>query len=144
MLGHLQRAAKGTSTEVLARTLPGGQEVSYDLLDHIAWHGTRTFTHSGRRDKAVQVGGVNVFPEYVREMLLQQEGVKNCYVRLMRPTEGARLKAFIVPEVGYEVQALRKALTAYGRAQLSEAQRPGAYSFGEDIPRGPLGKPSDW
>ncbi len=144
LLRHLERAQEGQSTETLTRILPSGRRVEYDLLDHIDWHGERIFAHSRRRDKAVQVGGVNVFPDYVQGLLLQQEGVKNCYVRLMRPEEGARLKAFIVPQAGQDVQALRKALVAFCRKNLSEAQRPGLYSFGEDIPRGPLGKPSDW
>ncbi len=144
LLGHIHRAQQGTSTEQLCRTLPCGQEVLYDLLDHIEWHSERTFVHSRRRDKAVQVGGINVFPDHVQQRLLEQEGVKNCYVRLMRPEEGARLKAFIVPEPGYDVQVLRKNLSAWCRKELSEAQRPGTFSFGEDIPRGALGKPSDW
>ncbi len=144
LLGHLQRAEQGQSVECLSRVLPSGQGVTYELLDHITWHGERTFTHSRRRDKAVQVGGVNVFPEHVQSLLLEQEGVKNCYVRLMRLEEGARLKAFIVPQAGIDIQELRKQLTTFSRKNLQEAQRPGAYSFGEDIPRGPLGKPSDW
>ncbi len=144
LLGHLQRAEQGASTEKLHRVLPSGREVEYDLLDHITWHSERTFTHSRRRDKAVQVGGVNVFPEYVQKLFLAYDGVKDCYVRLMRPEEGARLKAFIVPEQGQDAQELRKRLNAFSRKNLSEAQRPGMYTFGEDIPRGPLGKPADW
>ncbi len=144
LLGHLARAEHGQSTEKLCRTLPCGQEVEYDLLDHIDWHSERTFVHSRRRDKAVQVGGVNVFPDHVQKLLQEQEGVKECYVRLMRFEEGARLKAFVVPEAGYDIQVLRKTLSAWSRKHLGEAQRLGSYTFGEDIPRGALGKPSDW
>ncbi len=144
LLGHLVRAEHGQSTEKLHRILPCGQEVEYDLLDHIDWHSERTFVHSRRRDKAVQVGGVNVFPDHVQKLLQEQEGVKDCYVRLMRFEEGARLKAFIVPEAGQDEQQLRKALNMWSRKHLSEAQRPGSYTFGHDIPRGALGKPSDW
>ena len=32
----------------------------------------------------------------------------------------------------------------HARRELSDVQRPGAYAFGPDIPRGPLGKPMDW
>ncbi len=144
LLGHWQRGEDGISTESLVRTLPCGQQGEYALLDHITWHSERTFTHSRRLDKAVQVGGVNVYPDHVQKLFLEQVGVKDCYVRIMRPEEGARLKAFIVPEQGQDIQALRKVLTSFSRKNLSEAQRPGAYTFGEDIPRGPLGKPSDW
>ncbi len=44
LLGHIQRAEQGTSTEKLHRVLPSGREVEYDLSDHIIWHSERTFT----------------------------------------------------------------------------------------------------
>ena len=74
----------------------------------------------------------------------RHKGVKQCLVRLMRQDEGYRLKAFVVPHPGYDVSALHKELILHARRELSDVQRPGAYTFGPDIPRGPLGKPMDW
>ena len=98
----------------------------------------------GRLDKAVQVAGVNVYPNHAASVLEGHEGVSRCLVRLMRPDEGYRLKAFIVPKPGWNEQDLRASLANFARQHLNDAQRPAQYSFGEDIPRGPLGKPTDW
>ena len=116
----------------------------YPLMDNVTWTGQRHLRPGARIDKAVQVGGINVFPQYVASVIERHEGVKQCLVRLMRQDEGYRLKAFVVPQHGYDVSALHKELILHARRELSDVQRPGAYSFGPDIPRGPLGKPMDW
>jgi long-chain acyl-CoA synthetase len=53
---------------------------------------------AGRAEGAVQVGGVNVFPDVVGRVLTAHSGVAQAAVRLMRPEEGTRLKAFVVPQ----------------------------------------------
>ena len=113
-------------------------------MDNVTWTGQRLLRPGARIDKAVQVGGINVFPQYVASVIERHEGVKQCLVRLMRQEEGYRLKAFVVPEPNCDVPALHKALIQHARQELSDVQRPGAYTFGPDIPRGPLGKPMDW
>jgi len=92
----------------------------------------------------VQVAGVNVYPEHVTSVLEGHEGVRLCLVRLMRPDEGYRLKAFIVPKPGWNKQALRASLARFARKRLNAVERPARYAFGEDIPRSPMGKPTDW
>ena len=54
-----------------------------------------------RRDACVQVAGINVYPKHVEKILSQHPAVKTCRVRLMRPEEGTRLKAFVVLQDGY-------------------------------------------
>jgi 4-coumarate--CoA ligase len=61
----------------------------------------------------------------------------------MRPDEGARLKAFIVPVAGAPANLLA-ALDAHARSQLSSAERPAAYKLGAALPRQRNGKPADW
>lgn len=144
LLPHVQRADHGNSESALERLLPCGMQASYPLLDAVRWTGARTFFPGQRHDKAVQVASINVYPDFVRKILEEHEGVSQCSIRLMRPDEGYKLKAFIVPQHGWDAQSLRPALAAFTRSRLSVAQRPGSYTFGPDIPRGPLGKPKDW
>ena len=63
----------------------------------------------------------------------------------MRPSEGLRLKAFIVPrDPGGDADILRHGLDALAAEALSVAERPRAYSFGPALPIDPMGKPADW
>jgi 4-coumarate--CoA ligase (photoactive yellow protein activation family) len=134
----------------LARSLPGGGAVLHPLQDRLDWEDARRFRPAGRVDAAVQVGGVNVFPPYVAEVLSMHPRVAAAAVRLMRPDEGRRLKAFVVPaddadaagEAGLE--ALRAELADWCARRLSTAERPAAISFGARLPRQASGKPADW
>ncbi len=83
----------GADTETLLRVLPDGTCDAARVPDRLVWCGQRAFRVEGRRDEAVQVGGVNVFPSVVRDHLLKHPGVRDASVRLMSPGEGVRLKA---------------------------------------------------
>jgi len=131
----------------LVRTLPDGATAPYELQDRLEWEDGRRFQPLGRIDGAVQVGGVNVFPSYVAEVLCMHPRVAEASVRLMRPDEGRRLKAFVVPAEGADPErcdALREELLAWCAERLSTAERPAALSFGERLPRQASGKPADW
>jgi 4-coumarate--CoA ligase (photoactive yellow protein activation family) len=134
-------------TAELARSLPGGGIARYPLQDKLEWEDARRFRPAGRIDAAVQVGGVNVFPPYVAEVLRMHPLVADAVVRPMRPDEGRRLKAFVVPVEGLGeagLDALRTALPAWCAQRLSSAERPAALSFGTRLPRQASGKPADW
>ena len=143
LLPHVERGIK-EHEGTLERRLPDGTLMRYPVLDSIVWTGERSLRPGARLDKAVQVAGVNVYPRHVETVLEGHEGVRRCLVRLMRPEEGYRLKAFIVPRPGWDEQDLRETLTRFARKNLEDVQRPARYSFGDDIPRGPIGKPTDW
>jgi len=129
----------------LVRTLPDGSRAAFPLPDHVAWATPRTFILAGRRDRAVQVGGVNVYPERVRDELLRHPGVAECVVRLMRPEEGARLKAFVVPRNPTADPAdLRRDILAWLESRLSPAENPKSLAFGDRLPATALGKAADW
>jgi 4-coumarate--CoA ligase (photoactive yellow protein activation family) len=132
----------------LVRTLPGGGAARYPLQDTLEWQDERRFRPAGRIDGAVQVGGTNVFPAYVAEVLGMHPGVKEAVVRPMRPDEGRRLKAFVVPSddaaTGAGLEALRSELLAWCAARLAVPERPAAISFGARLPRQASGKPADW
>jgi 4-coumarate--CoA ligase len=110
------------------------------------------FALGGRRDHAVQVGGVNVFPERVAEIIRSHPDVSDCEVRLMRPDEGGRLKAFVVleelenraREANGDVRQERQELELWLRQTLSAPERPVSPTFGESVPRNEQGKISDW
>lgn len=82
-------------------------------------------------------------PDYWRQ--LQHPAVADAAVRLMRPDEGNRLKAFVVPATPpADETALATALASWLRQHLSSAERPVAFSFGAELPRQANGKPADW
>lgn len=114
------------------------------LADRIAPAEDGRFRLAGRRDGAVQVGGINVHPEVVAARLRACPGVREAAVRLMRPEEGTRLKAFVVPEAGADPALLRDALSRFIAAALPAPERPVAVAFGTRLPAGALGKPADW
>lgn len=114
------------------------------LLDAVQRIGGDGFIPTGRLDGAVQVGGINVYPERVAAALRARPGVAEAAVRLMRPEEGSRLKAFIVIDGSMTQDALSAALTGWLAETMESASRPVAFSFGDALPRNPLGKLADW
>ena len=114
------------------------------LPDRVRLRDGRRFQLAGRQDGAVQVGGTNVYPDRVAARLREQPGVRDAAVRLMRPEEGSRLKAFVLPEAGVDPTALRIDLYAWIDAALPVAERPMALTFGPQLPTGMMGKSADW
>lgn len=136
----------GDDPSVLRRSLPDGSQAAYPLQDRLSWSAAGRFRPVGRIDHAVQVGGINVFPAYVADVLRMHPMVGEVTVRPMRPDEGQRLKAFVVPRAdgGKDAAALRAELTAWIGERLSTPERPAAWSFGAALPRQANGKLADW
>jgi long-chain acyl-CoA synthetase len=129
----------------LVRRLPQGGEQAFQLQDRLEPESDRFFRVAGRRDEAVQVGGINVFTARVREVLCRHPAVADAAVRLMTPEEGTRLKAFVVPKDGIETDdELMKRLRAWIDQELSAAERPKAIRFGERLLVRAAGKLADW
>lgn len=123
--------------------LPHLRGQSVLMQDHVEWHTAETFVPLRRLDGAVQVGGVNVFPSRVRQVLLDNEQVKDCAIRGFEKAGSARLKAFIVL-ADNAAQSSESNLRSYAAEHLSSPERPQHYSFGTRLPRNGLGKLSDW
>ena len=131
--------------EGLVRHCPDGTRQPAALQDRLAWRDDGRFQPDGRIDQAVQVGGVNVFPGYVADVLRLHPAVLDASVRRMRPDEGQRLKAFVVVCDGATADAgLQVALHAWLSERLTAPECPAAYSFGPRLPRGTSGKLADW
>lgn len=118
------------------------ERLVYAFQDNVRWDGPRRFVPVGRKDKAQQVGGINVYPEKVRVILLDHPDVRDCAVRLMRPEEGSRLKAFIVWEAGAETDA--RTLRDWLRDKVKPAEVPGGWAVGDAVPTNAMGKVQDW
>jgi 4-coumarate--CoA ligase (photoactive yellow protein activation family) len=112
-----------------------------DLPDRIDRTGDRTLRPIGRRDGAVQVGGHNVWPDRVARILRGTDGVADVAVRL---NANGRLKAFIVPVDGRDPADLTAALDRVVADRLTAAERPKSLRFGSSLPRGEMGKLTDW
>lgn len=109
------------------------------LQDHLAWEGAERFAVSGRLDGAVQVAGVNVYPDRVADMLCACPGVREAVVRL----EKDRLKAFVVPD-GSKSNGDLEADLRESMAACPTVEQPARYDFGTALPRNEMGKLSDW
>ncbi len=138
LLTRWRFAATATDDGPLLTDRHGTEVVVPDRLARV--DDTR-FTVIGRRDGAVQVGGVNVWPEQVEIVLRRCPGVADVSVRL---GDQHRLKAFVVPANPEDQDALLDRLTQYVRRFLLPEQRPTSYALGPDLPRTALGKPCDW
>lgn len=131
----------------LARTRDG--DVSdHDAPDLLDWSSARAFTPSRRKDGAVQVGGVNVFPERVRAVILDHPDVQDCAVRTTGHGGDARLTAFLVaPQtgaLGFDSRALIERVDAHCRARLTAVERPKSFQVGAALPRTAMGKLAGW
>lgn len=117
------------------------------LPDEIQWQDERHFTPSKRKDFAVQVGGLNVFPTEVAELLRSHPNVADCAVRLMRPSEGYRLKAFVVPSLeclSVDACSFIKELKKWCAERLEPAATPKHIRIGTTLPLTAAGKLADW
>lgn len=117
----------------------------YPLGDQVEWHGPRHLSPQGRLDLAVQVGGVNVYPQRIARELETLPFVGRARVRPMPLKDGGRLKAFIVPAPDApDPDEIVARLRDWCAAQLSGPETPRAFTLGSRLPTNPMGKPADW
>jgi 4-coumarate--CoA ligase len=115
----------------------------FEIPDRLDWCDEKHFFVQGRKDNGVQVLGTNVFPERVADLIRSHAAVKECAVRLMRPDEGHRLKAFVVMH-GESSAAERDEVKRWLRGELQPNERPASIAFGLAVPRNEMGKLADW
>jgi len=139
---NITRCGKAT----LWRTHPDGcAPVQFSLPDKLQWEGERLYRPTGRRDRAVQIAGMNVYPEHVRRVLLEHPLVKDAVVRPMLAHEGDRLKAYIVASDGaVSCETLIRQLREHLSGILSAPETPRSFTIGPALPKTALGKDADW
>lgn len=128
----------------LVRQMPQGGEQGAWVQDRLEMTGETSFRVGPRLDHGVQVGGINVFPARVRHVLKTHPAIDDVAVRLMRPEEGTRLKAFVVPKPGTDQQQILEALRTLAERELTPTERPKAWTLGDRLPMTPAGKLADW
>ncbi|NOX95561.1 MAG: hypothetical protein GXP04_10860 [Alphaproteobacteria bacterium] len=113
------------------RIKPCGQEFYIDAMDLIEWVSDRSFKLGARRDGAVQIGAVNVFPEQVTEVLSEHPRIKECIVRAGRRGDGVnRLIAHIVLKPEFQPNDVTaREIDAWCRMKLRQQERPRIYNF---------------
>jgi 4-coumarate--CoA ligase (photoactive yellow protein activation family) len=111
-----------------------------ELPDIVRTKGERIFTVIERRDHAVKVAGINVYPLKIEKMLKKHIFVKDAVVRL----GGDRLKAFIVLREGADEKAAKKSIHDFIHSVFTVHEIPKNITFGTQIPLTPFGKKADW
>jgi long-chain acyl-CoA synthetase len=130
---------------LLVRTAADGHRETFACQDRLERTGNDLFRVGARQDDAVQVGGSNVYPSRVASVLRHHPQVRDAAVRRMRPEEGSRLKAFVVPTPDvHDAVAFEADLRSWIDTQLSAPERPKALRFGATLPVNSSGKACDW
>jgi long-chain acyl-CoA synthetase len=134
------------SRNIWGRRHPLTQEPhQFQVQDELEWTGDNSFLPLRRADKAIVVAGVNVYPQKVRDVILKHPNVKDCAVRLMSPSEGNRLKAFVVPvDATLPLSGFLRDLQRHMSTHLTSPETPRAIKTGTDFPVNKLGKLHDW
>ncbi|HPE32290.1 MAG TPA: hypothetical protein PLV61_13955, partial [Parvularculaceae bacterium] len=91
----------------------------------------RSFKLAGRRDGAVQIGAVNVFPSRIAATIRGHRAVEDCKIRVARHAGGvARLVARIKlnPEIAPSELTARD-IDSWCRTHLRPQERPRIYNF---------------
>ncbi|QIK38356.1 AMP-binding protein [Caldichromatium japonicum] len=133
------------SPEHLQRPQTAGPPCFWPLPDRVLWTGERQFQVLGRRDGAVQVAGINVYPERIAACLREHPEVAEAVVRPTGTGADPQLKAFVVPtNACQDLQGLPNRLHRWLTGRLLPHERPRSIRVGFEIPRSELGKLADW
>ena len=92
-----------------------------------------------RKKDMVIVGGYNVYPREIDDVLLEHPKIQEAVaVAVLHPTRGETLKAYVVPKPG--VQLTVAEVVSYCRKQLANYKVPRQVEFRENLPRAITGK----
>ncbi len=95
-------------------------------------------------ESVVHIGGLQVYPDMVEELLIQLGGVKSCWIKKMKPEEGNRLKCWIISDLGTNESALRTRVADWVQANLPPEQRPDHITISFSEPVCGRGIPGNW
>jgi 4-coumarate--CoA ligase (photoactive yellow protein activation family) len=113
------------------------------LPDVVQWHDDQRYSLLRRQDAAVQVGGVNVFPQRVAQCFRLHPSVADCAVRLSAET--GCLKALVVLQNGLVPNStVETALQQWAHQHLAPQERPRSVVFAHALPVNEMGKLRDW
>ena len=120
----------------LCRRLPRGETRAAPAMDVLEWEDEKRFRLGGRRDGAVQIGAVNVFPEQIARTICSHPAVRDCLVRVTRHGDGAnRLVAHLLLDKAHPLNdRTARDIDAWCRAHLRQHERPRVYNFERVLP----------
>ena len=141
LLPHWRPGASGARASVIE--VATGQAVA--LPDRAEWDTAGGLRLLGRKDQAVQVGGINVFPALVAAKLASHPLVAEAAVRLDETLPEPRLKAFVILRGQPKAKALdARELEVWCRSNFAAPERPVRIEIGQALPRNAMGKMTDW
>ena len=92
-----------------------------------------------RMKEMIIVGGYNVYPRNVEEVIYQHEAVAECAViGLEHPTRGQMIKAYIVLKEGADLDV--STIRSFCRDGMSRYAVPHDFEFRKELPKSPVGK----
>jgi 4-coumarate--CoA ligase (photoactive yellow protein activation family) len=116
--------------DTLIRLAPSGEEIAVEPMDFLIWEGERRFRLGGRRDGAVQIGGVNAFPDDIAARISDHPEVSSCKVTLSRHPDGMdRLVAAVTLKKGAVTEPVARSIDAWCRSRLRPHERPRVLNF---------------
>jgi len=117
--------------ENLVLKRPDAIGFSVDAMDFLEWDGDHGFNLAGRRDGAIQIGAINVFPDAIAKVIKEHHDVDDCHLKLAgKGQEVNRLVADITLN-RHIILTEKKALEieAWCRARLALYERPHIYHY---------------
>ncbi|MDR3244155.1 MAG: AMP-binding protein, partial [Elusimicrobiota bacterium] len=114
--------------------------MSIEIPDIIKMQENGDFFVIGRKDNAVQIAGINVYPLKVEKILKTHPLIKAALVRLGKE----RLKAFIVLRENADQEKAKKDIFDFMNSNLTAHEIPKNIKFGSTLPQTPFGKKTDW
>ncbi len=130
LFGHWRRDG-----DLLARRLATGAEWRAAPMENLEWTGERSFLLGARRDGAVRIGAVNVYPQRIAAVICAHPAVEDCRIAAARLRGGANCLTARVKLKGSHPLAdnLARDIEHWGRSQLRPQERPRIYNFVEKI-----------
>ena len=127
-----------------ASIIEAATDQAVSLPDRAEWDAAGGLRMLGRKDRAVQVGGINVFPAQVAARLAAHPLVAEATVRLDTDLPEPRLKAFVTLRGRKAHAPAARALEAWCRDNFPAPERPVLIEIGQALPRNAMGKMTDW
>jgi len=119
----------------LVRRAPSGTERVVEAMDRLEWDGDRRFRLCGRRDGAVQIGGINVFPDAIAGVIRAHPLVEECRISVSRRAGGMRrlVARIALMDGAAPNESSARSIDSWCRSQLRPSERPRLYSFEAEI-----------
>lgn len=126
LFDHWRREGDG-----LLRVLRDGAVRSVTPMDAIEWVSEKRFNLRGRKDGAVQIGAVNVFPNDVAAHLSEHPKIVSCEISVSERSDGvSRLIAHIVLAPGaLPNERTAREIDSWCRTNLRQQERPRILNF---------------